>query len=108
MGEKNNIPTFARSITNNRYRINKTLVHLLLDSMKKNLIILIAFVASIILVFDKSCCRSKKHDILFYYKMVDQDSLKYEAAKFLLENIKYHFSINSIAGGSTIIFKYVK
>lgn len=65
--------------------------------MKKNLIILIAFVASIILVFDKSCCRSKKHDILFYYKMVDQDSLKYEAAKFLLENIKYHFSINSIA-----------
>lgn len=34
--------------------------------------------------------------ILFYYKSIDNDSLKYNAAKFLLDNMQYHFSNGNV------------
>ena len=30
--------------------------------------------------------------VLLYYKFIDKDSLKYQAAKFLIANMKYHYS----------------
>lgn len=32
--------------------------------------------------------------VLWYYKYIDRDPLKYDAATFLLENMKYHFAFN--------------
>ena len=41
----------------------------------------------------------KQHDndILYYYK---HDSLKYEAAKFLIDNMHYHYSLDNIVADS--------
>ena len=69
--------------------------------MKKTAIItiIVAIVASVSGIF---CIKyqngSKK--TLFYYRYIDTDSLKYEAAKFLLANIPYHFSLDNIAADS--------
>ncbi len=38
-----------------------------------------------------------KKNVLYHYAYIDRDSLKLEAAKFLLENIPYHYSFNNIA-----------
>lgn len=49
------------------------------------------------LVYSLNSCKelSENDKILQYYACKDSDSLKYEAAKFLLANIPYHFSLNN-------------
>ena len=69
--------------------------------MQKRFILIITIVALIITTFCLSIQRiinmqDKKATILFYYKYIDNDSLKYNAAKFLLDNMQYHFSHNNI------------
>lgn len=40
---------------------------------------------------------ANKATILFYYKNIDKDTLKQNAAKFLLDNMQYHFSRNNMS-----------
>lgn len=56
-------------------------------------------VLAIILLNDREIPKEKEYT-LYHYCNVDEDSLKYEAAKFLLDNMQYHYSLNNIEGGS--------
>lgn len=46
---------------------------------------------------------SELEKVLLYYKYFCWDSEKYEAAKFLIENMKYHYSQGRIVGGNSIL-----
>lgn len=58
-------------------------------------IVLLTMVISFIYMANKIGTNSFKHP-LHYYTNIDDDSLKLEAAKFLLENIPYHYSNGNI------------
>ena len=45
-------------------------------------------------------------EVLHHYKHVDKDSLKYEAAVFLLENMPYHYSSKEIIEDSATLEKW--
>jgi hypothetical protein len=47
-------------------------------------------------------------EVLHHYKHVDKDSLKYEAAVFLLENMPYHYSCKEIIEDSATFEKWRK
>lgn len=46
---------------------------------------------------------SELEKVLLYYKFVRWDSQKYEAAKFLIENMKYHYSQGRIASNDSLL-----
>lgn len=60
-------------------------------------IVLLTGVLSFIYMANEIGTNSFKHP-LHYYTNIDDDSLKLEAAKFLLENIPYHYSNGNVEG----------
>ena len=67
--------------------------------MKKRNSIFAVIAILLSLVYSLNSCKelSENDKVLQYYTSKDADSLKYKAAKFLLANIPYHFSLNNIA-----------
>ena len=69
--------------------------------MRKTVVItlIVAIVASVSGIY---CIKYQNggKKTLFYYRHIDTDSLKYEAAKYLLTNIPYHFSLNNTTADS--------
>ncbi len=63
-------------------------------------IAIIVIIFLLFAVFMQYCLHKyeTKNDILLYYTYVDADSQKLEAAKFLLENIPYHYSDVNVIG----------
>lgn len=54
---------------------------------------------AIVLLNNRDIPEGKEY-ALYHYSSIDEDSLKYEAAKFLIDNMQYHYSVNNIEGSS--------
>ena len=66
--------------------------------MRKTLIFIASAILFAAIIFSINILANidGRKDVIYHYSNIDKDSFKLEAAKFLLENIPYHYSDNTI------------